>query len=358
MAAPKKKMSKKQLTLVVGGVVALGVLMVAFHAGHPSSTPAPSHLSPPPPPTSLIHATPMAHPVLPPTIHPAHGKPTTLGHPAMPTTAKPALSVAQQEKKAITLLQTASQGNAWAVRSFPAGHGLYGVIYRSGTNQYGFAWTLPQQGLVFLGSAFDAKGEISRPTDFVLHALQQPAQAVSPVSAKTASATTRISALAKAYRYTSYSRQGHLGPIVTVYADPNSLAARDFWRDVTPDTSSGHIQVHWVIIAVHGKGSLARAEDILSAPDPTAAIRQNFKFFHTAHGKTHGSAPRRAVNSITMEQQVDANTVMLTNSNHYSGLAVFYCSAKTHRIQAVTGMSAIHLWPIIAKTAATGCGVA
>lgn len=366
--AQKTQSKPKTRMIIFGATAAVAVVIALVAINHHS---AQSNIKPPAPNAQMtLHH---GHP-LPPLKLPPKGIPSAAlshlavapapNHPAQPVQShlSSAAIQKQQETAAVTLLQNASHGVAMAVSSFTGPDGFVGIIYQSPSPDGGFihglAWVLPKQKMVFLGDLIDSKGNmVAGAPEFALHTLRHPltvgaSTATTSSSAKTVTdhpvATTAPSQSASfanavdhsvfsghsmsgsgayiaAYNDQNSVLEGHSGPIVTVFFDPDSESAFALYKEMSNESHKGLIRVRWVPIAVKGQTSLQRAEYILTAPSPLAALRLNFNDYNV---KLHqGGAP--LLSNMNMMSQVDQSTAILSLLGHPDSLAVFYCDHKT-----------------------------
>lgn len=366
--AQKTKSNKKRLLIIFLAVLAVaGVASITASMPNPPGKPdfhkPPSHDVLPPVPVPPGHQ--LSATTFPSVITPPPGVRPALPH--APSVATPAASPApssaelqsQDQSAAITILQNASHGAAMAVSTFTGPDGFVGVVYRtvspSGGYLHGLAWVLPAKKMVFLGDLLDANGNmVAGPAEFSLHTIRHPlvlpnavpgkanavttAPAVSSASpAATAAAPSPVlfsgkqpdtgtSAYLTAYNDGNSFVEGSSGPIVTIFFDPNSESAFALYKELSAETHKGTIRVRWVPIAVKGQTSLQRAEYILTAPSPAAALRLNFDHYDM---RTHqGGAP--LLSNMNMMSQVDQSTAILSIIGHPDSLVGFYCDQKTN----------------------------
>jgi thiol:disulfide interchange protein DsbG len=292
------------------------------------------------------------HPVSKPIPHLPPATPVTAGHAAMALTpptglvptlvppphqgtsnAKPLGSAAQRNTQAMDLVQTASNGSAMAVSTFPGPTGITGVVYKVIGNMgptYGLAWVLNHQKLVLLGQIVNRHGKtISGPSGFVISANTRPLVAATPTAstlpASTGPVSAQTAAMVSALDVQNGFTEGHGGSIVTVYFDPDSKKAMSFYKSIMPLVNAGKITIRWAPVAMNGVASLERAEYILSAPNPAVALRINFSQFSIK--QHHGGSPLDR--NMTMMEEIDANTDVLARLQKPVPLAVFYCDQKT-----------------------------
>ncbi|HVC30055.1 MAG TPA: thiol:disulfide interchange protein DsbG [Steroidobacteraceae bacterium] len=89
-------------------------------------------------------------------------------------------------------------------------------------------------------------------------------------------------------------REGHpTAPLLYVFADPNCIFCYHFYRMAEPLVASGRLQLRWVMVAFLQSSSAAKADAILSAPDPLRALHSDEDHFDTAH-EAGGIAPTRS----------------------------------------------------------------
>ncbi|MBN6742829.1 hypothetical protein JKG47_20485 [Acidithiobacillus sp. MC6.1] len=268
----------------------------------------------------------------------------------------------------MSLVERASHGAAIPISTFPGPHGFVGVIYRaqgvtsaSGKPLYALAWAMPKAGMIGLGKMIDAQGNIiSGPTGFALDALRAPmgtatgtTVSTGPLSATavtasgaSASVQTPDAALVnaetaalisgkastvspgkaspdvldEALSPTNSFVEGGNGPVITVFASPDSKRALALYNDTLPLVKKGQLRIRWVPTGT-GARSLAISESILSAPNPETSWALNF---HTYNQKMHVGGVQGESN-VQMEEIVDGNTEILARMGHVHSIEAFYC---------------------------------
>lgn len=382
---------KKILALVVAiAVLGGGGLLLGHSSGPAGPAPAKGPLPgggkavhPVIPPLKTPGGKPVAAPATPGApfaspMAPASAVAVSAGHPPLPGTGAPGMpgltvatnSVTDPAQQAIQLVRTISDGDAVPVATFPGPHGMVEVIYRArgvldaaGKPLYSSAWVMPRYGLVGLGDLIGAHGNvIGGPATFALHAEKNP------VTAETASATAgagSVTAPAGSSAATANDGlvnaetaallhgqgqaaigavksmnnldaaldplnsfvEGSAGPIVTVFASPNSERAMALFRDAEPLIKEGKMRIRWVPIGT-GARSLAISEAILAAPESESSWALNFRNFNQ---KMHVGGVGGEQNT-RMESIVDGNTEILARMGRVSTIEAFYCDRKSARV--------------------------
>lgn len=396
-------MSKKKI-LITAIVAAIGVAVVTGivaqqkngpggkPVGQVVTSPVAGHNGPIMPPRGAL--TPLKGSSARAPIGPYNGKIVPL-NPSVNPLAKEAPGI-----EAAMLVSKASHGEAVPVSTFAGPDGMVEVIYRaqgvlsaSGKPVYGTAWAMPKQGIVGLGEAIDANGNLlSTPgANFALNAVKNPAvqgtsNSTSPsaATASTASgngATTPNVALvdeetaallhgeavpaaavapgmssnpgllAAALTPLNSFIEGENGPVVTVFATPDSRKAWHIYKNTHVAVKTGDMRIRWVPIGT-GARSLAVSESILSAPNPEKSWALNFQSFNS---KTRaGLVPGE--NNVEMEEEVDGNTEILARMGQVRTLEAFYCDQKSAKaVQIPEPVTSEGLQKVL-KMIGTDCG--
>lgn len=100
--------------------------------------------------------------------------------------------------------------------------------------------------------------------------------------------------------------QGHAGPLVYVFWDPNCIYCHKLWDEVQSAIGAGKLQVDWAPVAILKPSSAAKAAAILASPSPLKAMREDETRFNTRTEEggitPPGKLPAKA------REQVQANT--------------------------------------------------
>ncbi|MBU2765029.1 hypothetical protein HAP94_02175 [Acidithiobacillus ferrivorans] len=363
---PKKKVAVLVAVIAVLGISGLYLAssnestapLVAMHTPRAPTGKSPHPVNKPIPPLSpstLVAGKPAAMALTPPTGL----VPTLVPPPTKPASTKPLASGAKNNTHAMDLVQTASNGTAMAVSTFPGPSGITGVVYKVSGNMgptYGVAWVLNHQQLVLLGQIVNRHGKtISGPSGFVISANARPLVATTPTAstlpASTAPVSAHTAAMVSALDVQNSFTEGHGGPIVTVYFDPDSAKAMTFYQSVMPLVNAGGITIRWAPVAMNGVASLERAEYILSAPNPAVAMRINFAQYSLK--QHHGGSPLDR--NMTMMEEIDANTDVLARLQKPVPLAVFYCDQKTAMPAAIWGAATAQTIQPLLPTMGANC---
>ncbi|MDN5874285.1 MAG: thiol:disulfide interchange protein DsbG, partial [Sinobacteraceae bacterium] len=75
----------------------------------------------------------------------------------------------------------------------------------------------------------------------------------------------------------------HNAPLIYAMVDPDCIFCYHFFNATRKAVRAGKLQVQWVLMGFLKSSSQARAEAILTAKDPLAALRKNYKNFDTGH---------------------------------------------------------------------------
>jgi len=330
----KKPFTKAQ-KLTLGGIVGAALLAIAIKAalGPSGSTTVPHPPVPTPSRSALVHA-PVQHPVPPlhtVSVSKSPGFIPQIHKPAVPPATK--TSPAAGGLRAIDLVQSASGGTVWGVyaASLPNHPGWYAVLYRTriaAQDRFAIAWANLQQHLVVLGSVIGAHGQAwTSPANFLLEADRHGVHL--PQYLESRSRRFRAARL-KAWDATGIA-EGHSGPRVTVFFDPNSAQAARLYTTISAFVRSGKMQVNWVPIAVLRKSSLYRAEYMLSAPLPSVVLKDDLAHFH--YKKQKGGSPNLYNAPTSMMELVDNNANILANTGRIGPFAIVYCQNHTLRIR-------------------------
>lgn len=320
--------SKKKMiwwTIIVIAVV-LAIANKVIHKPHPVAPVATQGALPMEPATAPSAQTNPSRPALPtngglPTAIPAksiHTAPLS----TLPSTVRTpeSLSVVQG------LIAEASGDTATVVQTWPGPGGFTGVIYRDANHARGIAWVDPTKSLVLLGTLVGSDGKnYNTAADFSLAATQAPKTSkASPVSSKETGSGSLRSLLSGGTGFVV----GNRGPMVTAYIDPNSLASHRLYVGLESAVEANKVRVRYVLIAVKNKGSIKKAEEILSAPSPAKELSVDERLGkQRATGVWTGGIPG-IQGSLSMAQQVDENTAILAAAGYVGDPALVYCTKQ------------------------------
>lgn len=76
--------------------------------------------------------------------------------------------------------------------------------------------------------------------------------------------------------------EGHSGPLVHVFFDPNCIFCHRLWESTQPAIKAGKLQVDWMPVAIIKASSLAKAAAIMGSHDPVKALNMDETSFNTA----------------------------------------------------------------------------
>lgn len=99
-----------------------------------------------------------------------------------------------------------------------------------------------------------------------------------------------LQSFAVATRQAAHFVDGHAGPRLYVYFDPNCIYCHLLYERLQPYVAGGQVRVAWIPVGFLKSDSPGKAEAILGAPDPRAAMSTNEQRFDRAQ-EEGGVAP-------------------------------------------------------------------
>lgn len=195
------------------------------------------------------------------------------------------------------LVAKATHGKSKVLGAYRESPSLDAVILDSGGKK-SVAWVLTDRKLLIIGSLFDAAGRdiSSQADDFI------------PVDAG-----VMLSRAERAHGFT----EGTRGPLIYVFFDPNCSYCSRFYRDTRSFIASNSIRIRWIPVAFLKPDSVGKAEAILSAKNPVAALASHEATFDE-DTETGGISPLTAGNP-GIREFIHANTESLLKGNDKIG---------------------------------------
>lgn len=235
------------------------------------------------------------------------------------------------------LIARASNDTATVVETFPGPGGMTGVIYRDMNHDEGVAWADPEQGLVFIGTLIGSNGKDYNTTaDFSLAASRHEVD--SPVRATASTGT--VSGLRALMSEGTGFVEGTAGPQITVYLDPNSYKGHELFVGLQKAVAQNRVRVRYVLVALKDKGSVKKAEEILSAPSPAKELSEDERLGRKRATGLWTGGITGIRGSLAMAQQVDANTALLAAAGYIADPVVVWCD-KQGKAQVATNDGAV-----------------
>ena len=119
--------------------------------------------------------------------------------------------------------------------------------------------------------------------------------------------------------------EGHSGPVITAYVDPNCIYCHLFYDAAQPLIRSGRLRVRFVVTGFLKRSSPGKAESILSAKRPLQALAADEKGFDVR--TEEGAAVVDAHPSASVQKSVQANTAMLAKSGELATPTLIYSTS-------------------------------
>ena len=209
-----------------------------------------------------------------------------------------------------SLVGSLTHGQGTVEKTFSGPGGLTGVVV--GINGHrSLAYVTPDGHYLVAGAILDAQGQNVLQKDAVRYG-------VIPASEKPAE-------LARAVAKSDSFVVGKSGPEMVVFIDPDCIFCHKFYEEAKPLTDAGKLRVRFVVAAFLKPTSFPRAEAILGAADPAAALAENEAHFNDAT-EEGGIAPAKNA-SPEVARAVHGNTRLLQKSGEVATPTVIYCSA-------------------------------
>ncbi len=219
---------------------------------------------------------------------------------------------AREVSKAVaqSLVGGLTHGQGTVEKTFSGPGGLTGVVVGIDGHQ-SLAYVTPDGHYLVAGAILNASGQNVLQKDAVRYG-------VIPASEKP-------TALARAVAKGDTFVVGKAGPEMVAFIDPDCIFCHKFYEEAKPLMDSGKLRVRFVVTAFLKPSSLPRAEAILGAADPAAALAENEAHFNdtTEEG---GIAPAKNA-SAEVARAVHGNTQLLQKSGEVATPTVIYCSA-------------------------------
>lgn len=95
--------------------------------------------------------------------------------------------------------------------------------------------------------------------------------------------------------------------VVYVFTDANCPYCHHFWQAARPWVDSGKVQLRHIMVGVIREDSAGKAAAIMTAPDPSAALRQN-----ELAAPGGGTVPLKAIPART-QRELEANQLLMTS---------------------------------------------
>jgi hypothetical protein len=242
------------------------------------------------------------------------------------------------------ILSVASNGTATVVQIWPGPGNLKGVIYKDANQEEGVAWVNVAHGLVLIGTLVGANGENYNTTATFGLAAQKSmvpntATSGSPVSATTSDAKS-VNTLMRLKKDGQGILVGASGPVITAYIDPNSETSNRLYKALESAVDTGKVRARYVLVALKNKGSIRKAEAILSAPAPEKVLSQDERLGKMRANNIWSGGIRGIQGSLYMAQEVNSNTALLAAAGYIGDPVVIWCD-KAGKAQVATNDGAV-----------------
>ncbi len=330
--ASKKKLVWGGLAVFVVVIMIANKVMVNKHPDEGSATHQGSAL----PSMAGSHKSPAHHGPSALTVPPA---PTTGALMAAPPTNPQPAPVSVSVQAVQNLLSAASNGTATVVQVWPGPGKLEGVIYADANQEQGVAWVDMAQHLVLIGTLIGANGKnYNDAADFGLAATPRQESAGDPAVASTASAPK--STLMRLKEGGSGFIVGTQGPLITAYIDPNSETSHRLYDSLELASDNGKVRTRYVLVALKDKGSLEKAEQILSAPSPAKVLSEDEHLGKVRANQDWAGGIKGVQGSLYMAQEVNGNTALLAAAGYIGDPVIVWCN-KAGKAQVATNEGAV-----------------
>ncbi|MHB1950605.1 MAG: thioredoxin fold domain-containing protein [Acidiferrobacteraceae bacterium] len=147
---------------------------------------------------------------------------------------------------------------------------------------------------------------------------------------------------AAATRQTGHFSEGSGAPLY-VYFDPDCIYCHLLYERIRPYVHQGRVHVTWIPVAILKSDGPGKAEAILAARDPVAALRLNERHFNT-QDEEGGIAPLKHV-PTAVAREVYQNTRLLAALGEVATPTLVFADRKGV-IHILLGMPP-HLAPVI-----------
>jgi len=146
----------------------------------------------------------------------------------------------------------------------------------------------------------------------------------------------------------SHFVEGKQGPLLYIYFDPNCIYCHLIYQRLRPYVRGGQVRVAWIPVGFLKSDSPGKAEAIIAAPDPLAAMRLNEQGFD-ASSEEGGVAPLAHPRRSTV-RKIYNNTRLLAATRSLATPTLVFTDGDGV-VHVVAGMPA-HLGPLIAALGA------
>jgi thiol:disulfide interchange protein DsbG len=216
--------------------------------------------------------------------------------------------------KVQALVAGASHGTVKTLSVFAGKDGMTGVITQGQNRPKEIVWVSPDGNVLFPGPAFTIDG----------HNLTEDALTEQHVF---------ISASELGDRVLSSSNPGFVvgtqGPVLTAFMDANCIWCHRFYQNVMPAVKAGKVRVRFVMVGILKQTSVPRAEAILSAKDPAAALDKDEKGF-VESTEDGGIAPIKTPNP-DLEAKIQSSVGLMADAGKVSTPGLLYCDKATQK---------------------------
>ncbi|MGK9450217.1 thiol:disulfide interchange protein DsbG [Acidithiobacillus caldus] len=225
----------------------------------------------------------------------------------LPISAAKAAVVSQAEAQ--KLVDGLTHGQGQVEKTFAGPGGLTGALVQIDGHP-NILYLTPDGKYLVAGTVFNAAGEnLMREEAIQLGLISKP---------ETPQALAKKAAAADSFVL------GTKGPEITAFVDPNCIFCHKFYEEAKPLIAAGKLRVRFVVVAFLKPSSAGKAEAILGAKDPAAAMAENEKGFDEAT-EEGGIEPAKDPAAATVTA-VQNNTKLLEQSGEVATPTLLYCN--------------------------------